>query len=390
MAVESESFERTFAVGEAGELVLTNISGTVEVRGWDFPDIRVSGTKRMKGFLPWVSPEEGYRATRIEMEQQGSRVTVRTTRQGEGFWNFLQWLGGVAQVDYTVRVPRRCNVVVDLVAGRLSVDEIRGNVITRTVSAGQSLRGLDGSLAVSTVSGGIVAEDLRGKAAIRTVSGAVRASRCRFASLSGRTVSGDIDVETPLDPAGSYDFQNVSATIRLALPPGAGCTAEMQSVGGSVRSELPGRVVETTRGKWQAEVNGGGPLVRVKSVSGSLLLVGAIPAALPGQAEQPRPAEPAAASAHPAAPAEPTPAGEEVSRESIMTMILEAVERGELSVDEAAARLSELDALAHRTSAQAQPAAPSQAGQGASAEPQQGQGAQGPAGESAGQGPVSG
>jgi len=349
MAVESESFERTFAVGETGELVLTDVSGTVEIRSWDYPEIRVSGTKRKGGFLPWVSPEEGFRATRIEMEQQGSRVIVRTTRQRDGFWSLVQWLGGVAQVDYTVRVPRRCNVVVDLVAGRLSVDDVRGNVIARTVSARQSLRDLEGNLVITTVSGDIAAEDLRGKAALRTVSGAIQASRCRFSSLSGRTVGGSIEVETPLDPAGSYEFQNVSAPIRLALPPGTRCSAELQSLGGSIRSDLPGQVWETRRGQWRAEINGGGTAVRVKSVGGSLRLVESGGVALPGWVREPAEAEPTAPAR--AAP-EPAPEGqapeaERVSRESIMMMILEAVERGELSVEEAAARLTELDALAH-------------------------------------------
>lgn len=349
MAVEEETFERTFSVGPAAELVLSNIAGTVEIATWDEPEIRARGTKRPGGLVPWVSAEEGFRATRIEMEQQGSRVIVRTTREREGFWRFVQWLGGVAQVDYSVQVPRRCSVVVDLVSGRLSVRGVRGNVITRTVSADQRLQQLDGSLVASTVSGHVDAEECRGKMALRTVSGGIHAAQGQFASLSGRAVSGDMRVGTPLDPAGSYEFRSVSGSVRLELPRDTRCSAELQSISGSIRSELPGRVQETRRGHWQAEINGGGPRVRFQTVSGVLRLVeSAAAAALPESVLQP--AWPPADETPPRA-SEPSVADEEqrrdvdLDRESIMMMILEGVERGALTVEEAAAKLAELDSL---------------------------------------------
>lgn len=363
MSIEAEVFERTFPVGDAGELVLSNISGTVEIRSWDYPEIKVAGTKRTGGLLPWVSPEEGFRATRIEMEHEGSRVVVRTTRHRDGFWGFVQWLGGVAQVDYVVRVPRRCNVVVDLVAGHLNVDEVRGNVIARTVSAGTLLRHLTGNLATSTVSGGVSAEDISGKAALRTVSGGIRAAHSRFSSLTCQTVSGRVELETPLEPDGSYEFQTVSGNVELVVPRDTRCSAELQSMSGTIRSTLPAQLREVNRGHWRAEINGGGTRVNVKSVSGSLRFAEPrVPGALPAGAVQP--------AVHPTPPSPPAPAGagaggerqgpeERVDRESIMMMILSAVERGELTVEEAAEKLSELDALTHGGSSAEQPTQPS-------------------------------
>jgi hypothetical protein len=124
MNTQTETFDRRFPVSEPAELVLTDISGTVTIAAWDLPDIHVAGVKRAGGFLPWITPEEGFRATRIEMEQQSSRVVVRTSRTQEGFWGFLNWLGGAAILS---------GVVVLAVGARQSAQERRMSV-TPTLS----------------------------------------------------------------------------------------------------------------------------------------------------------------------------------------------------------------------------------------------------------------
>ena len=358
MSVDAEVFDRRFQVSEPAEFVLTNINGAVTIASWDLPEIHVSGAKRIGGFLPWVSPEDGFRATRVEMEQQGSRVVVRTTRTQEGFWGFMSWIGGAAVVDYSVRVPKNCNVVVDLVSGTLSVERIRGSVIARTVSANCSLKSLDGKIVANTVSGSVIAEDVVGQAAFKTVGGAVGVRDGRYLGLTGGSVSGDFAIDAALSPDGRYEFQTVSGTVRLAIPQGLRCVADVQSFGGSVRSDLPGDVQEIKHGTWHAEV---GPSeaeairVRLNSVSGALRIVGhgfveAAPAREPAAGPQPSqaagPAPEPAPRATPAASESTQRAGAPApSREELMMLILDAVERGELSVDEAAARLNELDRL---------------------------------------------
>jgi hypothetical protein len=353
MSVEAEVFDRRFQVSEPAEFVLTDINGTVTVSSWDLPEIHVSGAKRIGGFLPWVTPDEGFRATRVEMEQQGSRVVVRATRTQEGFWGFMNWLGGAATVDYSVRVPRNCNVVIDLVSGSLSVQGVRGSVIVRTVSANCSLRSLDGKVVANTVSGSVVAEDVVGQAAFKTVGGAVGVREGRYLGLSIGSVAGDFSIDAALSPDGRYEFQTVSGTVRLAVPTGLRCVADVQSFGGSVRSDLPGNVTETKRGTWHAEV---GPAyaeairVRMNSMSGGLRIVehGYVePAREAATASR---AEPASSESHEPVGSAPASGGSGApttapSREELMMLVLAAVERGELTVDEAAAKLNELDRL---------------------------------------------
>jgi Putative adhesin len=361
MAIEIETVERSFPVLDTGDLVLSNIAGTVEIRGWDHAEITVKATKRPGGWMPWGTPEDVFRTTHVEIEQQGQRVTARTSRQRDsGLPAILQWLGGVAQVDYVVRVPRNSNVVVDLVSGRLTIEDVQGNLIVRTVSARQDLRNLTGNLVISTVSGGVAADGLKGKASIRTVSGGVRVTRGQLESLSGRSVSGGMDIETPLDPSGAYDFESVSGGVRLAVPESTGLSAEHQSLSGWLRSDLPADIQELRRGQWRAEVGGGGTRVRLKSVSAGLrigLLVGPPPLA-PGaesgsatEAAWVAAAEATQASvARPVAEEPPKQSSDElqgprVDREALTMMILEAVQRGELTVEEAGKRLEQLDSL---------------------------------------------
>ena len=82
--------------------------------------------------------------------------------------------------------------------------------------------------------------------------------------------AGGVFIDTPLTE-GPYEFKSVSGSVSLITPEDTSCTIYMKSVSGPTKINLP--VTDrsgASKQKQIIEVAGGGPEVRMKSVSGVL------------------------------------------------------------------------------------------------------------------------
>ncbi|MDP2856253.1 MAG: DUF4097 family beta strand repeat-containing protein, partial [bacterium] len=208
-----ERLERVFATGGHCELSLVNVRGTVKVVGWDKPEVAVVAVKRLGTYM---GAQQAFDETTVVMEQQGPVVSLRT-RMARGF-NPFAWIGlGTTppEVDYTVQVPTKSEVAVRTVSGPVQITDIQGSVYVRSVNGDLYLQNITGNAMVHSVNGRFSGQELAGNLGARTVDGAISIRRSRLASLSGRTVSGDISLESPLDPQGTYSAKTVSGSLHL-------------------------------------------------------------------------------------------------------------------------------------------------------------------------------
>jgi hypothetical protein len=366
--------DQSYQTGPTSRFVLENPRGCVVVRAWDHPEIHVHAIRR-RG-----QSNEQYEATRIEAYQQGETVYVRTVLDPSApmlergvlsgvaaelmraFGDLFRWNGKTAEVDYEVEVPVSCELDLKGVSSAMAVTGLRAPASLYSVSGAVSVDQHVGLLRLQTVSGEITGHAIDGATYVESVSGSVQLAG-RLASLAAKTVSGEITVESPLGPAASYEVQTVSGSATFAIPKQTAATLSLRGVSGDVVSELPCSVTRDYRGPgsrdWQGTLNGGGTRVHVQTVSGTLRIsetqVGASPtleappggvAVVAGAAETAAPVEGLAPA--PSAPPAVTAAAETSEADGDAMNVLQALERGELSVDEA---LRQLDRL--------RPAAPS-------------------------------
>jgi len=328
-----EHIEKTFTVGAEAALTLENIIGDIRLTAWDRPEVHVVATQR------------GRTRAEIEMNQEGDHVMVRTHDRWLG--SFLRWLGGERPpiVDYTVEVPAGCEVRVSEVDGLVALAGLRRQARLSLVSGRAQTEDLEGEVEVSLVSARLEGKNLRGQAALKTVSGDIGLESCRLEALTVSTVSGRVQVATPLAPQGRYRCHSVSGDIILAVSAGTRCTALGETVSGRLHSELPGPVERQSFANWRAAINGGGVEVHFDSVSADLHLrsmaaaeatpgMAARPVAAAVEVPQPSP-EPISQSAEMMAQTSPPPPQPMTTME-----VLKAVEAGQLSVDEALKRLT--------------------------------------------------
>lgn len=296
-----ENVEDQWNVGEPAELELSNVTGHVTVRGGDEPMIRMHARKHGR--------DRAVENTRIETEQDGNRVIIKTRPGPEGMGRLVNLGNNMCAVDYELTVPRDCRVEVHTVSGSIDVESLAAPVKLQTVSGPITVQAISAAASVSTVSGKIQGRQIAGTLSLHTTSGGTQIRESQLDGFTLHTVSGGAVLETPLTPGAHYYAKTVSGSVRVVVPANTGVTVQMKSVSGSVHTDLPAEITRSGRRSWQGRINGGGATLEMQSVSGSLHLEN-------GGGEAP-----------------------EVPPSPETTELLRALEAGELTVDDVLERL---------------------------------------------------
>jgi DUF4097 and DUF4098 domain-containing protein YvlB len=243
---------------KADGVVRINVDrGDVHVEGWNKDQVEVSGVldEELEEFI-------------FKVDGDVTKIQVRIPRNTHGGW------GRKELTDLVIRIPQmskvefsgvstdidiedvKANVEVGVVSGDVSLDGGTERIILQTVSGEIELRDATGRIRVRTVSGDVesyntsgdssygsvsgslVVEDGGKELELETVSGDIEVIRANFLSLSGHSVSGDIDIRGQMMEAGTIDFDNVSGTIRLKLAGDINSKFDLETGSGSIRNRL--------------------------------------------------------------------------------------------------------------------------------------------------------
>jgi len=260
--------------------------------------------------------------------------------------------GGSTDVD--IELPRRATVVVESSNGDLEVDGLTDDQRYRTASGDLLLREVGGTLSMEAHSGDIdITTSGEADVNLRTLSGDVELRAGTLRSFRVNTTSGDLKAAARLAGPGPFSIESVSGDVLIA--PAGDLRVELRTVSGDLHADVDG-VVEHGRGRQSIVIGSGGPTLSVRSTSGDVTVVRAVPVkeprrgadlrfelktgpdeghddALPEtEATEVEPAEPPANGAIAAA------------YDDARMRILRSLERGDIDVTEATRRLEALDA----------------------------------------------
>jgi DUF4097 and DUF4098 domain-containing protein YvlB len=403
--MDEKGYTQTISTADFNEtprFLLEQPTGDVMVEGWDRPEISVS-----------VDDKEGY----FELEQSGSTVTVHNRPGRFNVVKFLEpaqeelrefgievdrvaarierqverqvrragrrmnmdlglsaWRGGR---DYYIRVPHDCDLNLRTSSGDIRVMGVRGNLFVQTTSGDVRVRSLAGNLIFNSASGDLYLEEFRGKLGLRTASGDIKARGLVLTELNVQSASGDLELDMARIPEAGFEVRTISGELELRMPHDARFHAEIHTVSGTIKTGYRRQQVDfrtSTKRETVLDVNGGGGAeVRLQTVSGDIYIH-------PRRQDESRPEvsdfgwQDTAQSRHAGHPEQggaytmdlsrnpeyarvaPAPAEPSPERRAAELEILQKVQSGELSPQEAVQRLSALDGGA--APAQAQTAAP--------------------------------
>lgn len=185
--------------GETPTLTLRNVSGNLNLTGWDRPEIQVRAS----------GDDES-----LELEQREDGFALAS--DGD------LWLQAPVQSTVVIDTVEG-NASISLLLGSLTIDQIEGNAAIHSVSslnAGQ----IEGNMTARLIAGDLSIEKIEGNAQIVKVAGNVQLAR----------VEGNLT----LDEAGGNINATVEGNVRMQtlLPPGQQCTILAE---GDITCEVP-------------------------------------------------------------------------------------------------------------------------------------------------------
>lgn len=233
-----ERFEETRPLAAGSSLTLRNTNGKVTIEVWDRDEVRIVADKRVKSRNSEYA-REAMAALRIEVSDGagGLRIETEMPREAEGVWSWLSGRDVNASVSYQLTVPRRVDLDVTTVNGKLAVEGAHGTL---------KLRSTNGSVSIVDAGG----------------------------TLDARTTNGGIDATLTEVTAGeNLVLTTTNGGIDVALPAGVGFDLSARTTNGSIQTDFPVTVQGSLRRtRLEGPINGGGGRLELRTTNGGVRL----------------------------------------------------------------------------------------------------------------------
>ena len=270
-ALTAQSVDSTFAVRSGAHFELQSVSGSVHIRAWNRPQIRVQ------------AESDG---ARVDLDASPGGVSVRAMpRRGEG------------DVDFTISVPVGTPLEVHAISADVDVGQVCGPVRLSSISGGVTLACATGDVEVESVSGDVSATDIRdghteisstsgdvqvrqvkGDLSARSVSGDVTLDRVDGVDVGVETVSGEIGFSGPIHDNGRYRFRSHSGDVTVRADGDLNASVTVSTFSGDFESPdwpitiTPGPGRRMHGQDWEFTVGSGGARLTLGSFSGTIYL----------------------------------------------------------------------------------------------------------------------
>ncbi len=266
--------QQRHSVDPQGQVEIVDLAGSIEVSGWDRPEVEVTGTT-------------GENGGRVDVTTAGSRTTIHVGVTPAHGWNS----GGETRL--VIRVPAKSAVSVTLVSANLKINGVQGDANLRTVSGNVS-GDVGGNLRANTVNGAIrmtargakmievktINGDVQltgggGEAEITTVSGNAKVDLATLTRGRFKSISGNVSANLSLAPDAELEGESVSGTIRFNFPAAPAAAFDVQSFSGSIENCFGPKPAESRYGpgsRLEFKSGDGRARVRVETKSGDVRL----------------------------------------------------------------------------------------------------------------------
>ena len=307
-AVVEDNIERSFQVAPSGRLTIDADRGSIEVRtaNRDLVDVKIE--RKIKENGKW-SAEEVLEDFVITFDHNDDGVTIRAKydRENHRRWNRER---NRLKIKFLITVPQRYNVDMKTSGGDISVEDLEGEVRSqtsggglrfgsikgpvwgRTSGGGIKLEGTQGDAEVKTSGGGITIGNVEGAVEAVTSGGSIRIDRA-VGSVNAKTSGGGITVEEVVgninaktsggsiktyisrQPEEDCSLETSGGNVTVYLVEGIAVDVDARTSGGHVSTDVPIAVVvqgKINRNRLQGAINGGGPLLKLRTSGGSIHL----------------------------------------------------------------------------------------------------------------------
>jgi DUF4097 and DUF4098 domain-containing protein YvlB len=260
-----ESVDETKKASDDGFVRITVVRGELDVQGWDRSEIRVTGRldEQTEEFI--FDVREGDAIIEVKLPrnihswccEDGSDLEVMVPVNSRVDVSFVSTETTVSNVTGGIDIDGVSGDVdisdvsdrvdVTVVSGDLTLRNARGRVELKTVSGDLDANDVEGDVQLHSVSGDLMGSKVSGELDLETVSGDVELRGASYESLSGHSVSGNVDIEGMMKEGGTLDFGSVSGTVRVEFEGNIDARFDLESGSGRIRNRVTDDKPETSK-----------------------------------------------------------------------------------------------------------------------------------------------
>ena len=259
------AYEKSVPSAGLTDVAVFTLSGSVELVGWDQPQVKTEWTDSSPAQAPVFATEAGQ--LRIGNDPDTGR--------------------GLS-ADLKIFLPPGLKVSVKTISGDLKAAALSGGCRLVSISGEVQAKALTGKLEIKTVSGDVGLDGLQGDLSIKTVSGDLDARGLRAGLVEVKTVSGDVELQgelrevraashsgkltirAQLGSEGGIQAKSFSGDVTVWLPAKAAFDLDLSSRSGSAHAQHTLQAAEVHPNRATGRVNGGGAELQLSSFSGDV------------------------------------------------------------------------------------------------------------------------
>jgi DUF4097 and DUF4098 domain-containing protein YvlB len=271
--------ERELKLAPGGAFILDSDTGSIEIRGVDRTGARIVITS------PRDDIEERFS---FAFDERGDDAVVKVEKRGSLARRWFS--GGDERLRFEVEVPRRVDLDLSTAGGAIDAASIQGRVDLHSSGGSIDITDVEGDVDAHTSGGSMSARSLSGNVRLDTSGGSIRAEEIG-GDLVAETGGGSIEA---LDVGGVIEAHTSGGPVRASFTAGNGSGGTLTSSGGGITATVDPTVAleidaHTSGGKvtldvpvavrgtvsrntMRGELNGGGPLLKLRSSGGSIRL----------------------------------------------------------------------------------------------------------------------
>lgn len=239
----AQDFQKSYNLGEGGTVEIANVSGDINLMGYEGSAVVVSAYK------------EGRDREMVEVVDESTQGRVSLRAEYPHDCRNCQ-----ASLRFEVRVPRSANITFDKIS---------------TASGNVKAEGFSGRLHLSTASGDVTVRGVGGDIRANSASGTVRVADAT-GTVNANTASGNVEVElTRVDGAGDMRFSSASGDVNVRMPSNIDARVSLSTASGDIETNFPIEVRHDRYGsgtRAEGQLGSGARTLKISTASGNVSL----------------------------------------------------------------------------------------------------------------------
>ena len=234
----AERIDQTQDADANGKVDVFNLSGDVELIGWNRKEIRVTG-------------EVGDDAEEFIFERNGKVTTIKVKVPDRSHGHHKD-----VSSDLLIRVPKGSSIDVGTVSADISVEGVEGEQELQSVSGDVETEafstdidigtvsgdvdvegsGKDMEARLESVSGDVTGDELSGNIKAESVSGDIEIMQGDFSRARIETVNGDVLFNAVLRTDGKLDVETINGTVDITFIGDVSARFDIETFNGRIRN----------------------------------------------------------------------------------------------------------------------------------------------------------